>query len=75
MIIGEDKKIIDKKLQRIGGHLSTLQLQKMDREEMEVAMYADMDDNVVKNEVPFIILFYNPAKRISEFSVRIISKK
>ena len=47
----------------------------MDREEMEVAMYADMDDNVVKNEVPFIILFYNPAKRISEFSVRIISKK
>lgn len=75
MIIGEDKKIIEKKINRIGGHLSTLQLQKMDREEIEVAMYADMDDNVIKNEVPFMALFFNPAERTSEFSVRIVSKK
>lgn len=74
MIIGEDKKTIEKKIQRIGGYLSILQLQKMDREEIGMAMYADVDDNAVKNEVPFMILFYNPAKKISEFSVKIIEK-
>ena len=74
MIIGEDKKTIEKKCQRVGGYLSTLQLQELDKEEIEMAMYADVDDNALKNEVHFMILFYNPAKKTSEFSVKIIDK-
>lgn len=71
LIIGEDKRPFEKKVQRLGGHLSTLQLQKMDREEMETAMYSELRGDVKKHEFPFMILFYNPAKTVSEFAVKI----
>lgn len=70
-IIGEDKKTLEKRGQRIGGHLSTLQLQKMGRDELETAMYSELGVDEKKHEFPFMILFYNPAKTVSEFAVRI----
>lgn len=70
-VIGEDKKTLEKRGQRIGGHLSTLQLQKMGRDELETAMYSELGVDEKKHEFPFMILFYNPAKTVSEFAVRI----
>ena len=72
VIIGEDKKPLEKKEQKIGGKLSLLQLQKMDREELENSQYSAFDSNVSKQEFHFIVLFYNPIKTVSEFTIKII---
>ena len=72
VIIGEDKKPLEKKEQKVGGTLSLLQLQKMDREELENSQYSAIDSNVRKQEFHFIVLFYNPIKTVSEFTIKII---
>lgn len=75
VIIGEDKKPLEKKDQKVGGNLSLLQLQKMDREELKAAQFSEFDADVKQPEYPFMVLFYNPAKTISEFAVKIIESK
>ena len=75
VIIGEDKKPLEKKDQKVGETLSLLQLQKMDREELRAAQLSEFDAEVKQQEYPFMIIFYNPAKTVSEFSVRINETK
>ena len=75
VIIGEDKKPLEKKEQKVGGNLSLLQLQKMDREELRVAQLSELDADVKQQECNFMIIFYNPSKTVSEFSVKIIKIK
>lgn len=72
VIIGEGKKPLEKKEQKVGGKLSFLQLQKMDKEELGTAQYSALDSTVMKQEFHFIVLFYNPVKTVSEFSIKII---
>ena len=71
MIIGEDKKPLEKKEQKVGGNLSLLQLQKMDKEELENSQYSALDSNVKRQEFHFIVIFYNPVKTVSEFTIKI----
>lgn len=75
VIIGEDKKPLEKKEQKVGGQLSLLQLQKMDKEELENSQYSALDSNVKRQEFHFIVIFYNPVKTVSEFSIKIIEQK
>lgn len=75
VIIGEDKKPLEKKEQKVGGNLSLLQLQKMDREELRVAQLSELDADVKQQECNFMIIFYNPSKTVREFSVKIIKIK
>lgn len=75
VIIGEDKKPLGKKDQKVGETLSLLQLQKMDKEELSAALLSEFDGEVKQKEYPFMIIFYNLAKTVSEFSVRIIETK
>ena len=72
VIIGEDKKPLEKKEQKVGGNLSLLQLQKMDKEELENSLYSALDVNVKRQAFHFIVLFYNPMKTVSEFTIKII---
>lgn len=72
VIIGEDKKPLEKKEQKVGGNLSLLQLQKMDKEELENSLYLALDANVKRQTFRFIVLFYNPMKTVSEFTIKII---
>lgn len=72
VIIGEDKKPLEKKEQKVGGNLSLLQLQKMDKEELENSLYLALDANVKRQMFHFIVLFYNPMKTVSEFTIKII---
>lgn len=72
VIIGEDKKPLEKKEQKVGGNLSLLQLQKMDKEELENSLYSALDVNVKRQAFHFIVLFYNPVKTVSEFTIKII---
>ena len=72
VIIGEDKKPLEKKEQKVGGNLSLLQLQKMDKEELENSLYLALDANVKRQAFHFIVLFYNPIKTVSEFTIKII---
>lgn len=72
VIIGEDKKPLEKKEQKVGGNLSLLQLQKMDKEELENSLYLALDANVKRQTFHFIVLFYNPMKTVSEFTIKII---
>lgn len=71
VIIGEDKKPLEKKEQKVGGNLSLLQLQKMDKEELENSLYSALDANVKRQVFHFIVLFYNPVKKVNEFYVKI----
>ena len=71
VIIGEDKKPLEKKEQKVGGNLSLLQLQKMDKEELENSQYSALDSNVKRQEFHFIVIFYNPVKTLSEFTIKI----
>lgn len=71
VIIGEDKKPLEKKEQKVGGNLSLLQLQKMDKEELENSQYSALDSNVKRQEFHFIVIFYNPVKTVSEFTIKI----
>lgn len=71
VIIGEDKKPLEKKEQKVGGNLSLLQLQKMDKEELENSQYSALDSNVKRQEFHFIVFFYNPVKTVSEFTIKI----
>lgn len=71
-IIGEDKKPLEKKEQKVGGTLSLFQLQKMDKEELENSQYLALDSNIKKQEFHFIVLFYNPIRTVSEFTIKII---
>lgn len=75
VIIGEDKKPLEKKDQKVGETLSLLQLQKMDKEELRAALLSEFDGEVKQKEYPFMIIFYNLAKTVSEFSVKIIETK
>lgn len=75
VIIGGDKKPLETKEQKVGGKLSLLQLQKMDKEELENSQYSALDANVKRQEFHFIVIFYNPMKTVSEFSVKIIEQK
>lgn len=75
VIIGEDKKPLEKKDQEVGETLSLLQLQKMDKEELRAALLSEFDGEVKQKEYPFMIIFYNLAKTVSEFSVKIIETK
>ena len=75
VIIGEDKKPLEKKEQKVGGNLSLLQLQKMDREELRVAQLSELDADIKQQECNFMIIFYNPSKTVREFSVKIIKIK
>lgn len=72
VIIGEDKKPLEKKEHKIGGKLSLLQLQKMDKEELETAQFSDIDVETRRQDFPFMLLFYNTKKTVSEFAVKII---
>lgn len=72
VIIGEDKKPLEKKEQKVGGKLSHLQLQKMDKEELEAAQLTDSDAENRRQDFPFMLLFYNTKKTVSEFTVKII---
>ncbi len=72
VIIGEDKKPLEKKEQKVGGNLSLLQLQKMDKEELENSLYLALDANVKRQTFHFIVLFYNPMNTVSEFTIKII---
>ena len=72
MIIGEDKKPLEKKEQKVGGKLSFLQLQKMDNEELETAQYSMLDADIKSQKFPFIIIFYNPVKTVAEFYVKVV---
>ena len=47
----------------------------MDREELRAAQLSEFDAEVKQQEYPFMIIFYNPAKTVSEFSVRINETK
>ena len=71
VIIGEDKKPLEKKEQKVGGNLSLLQLQKMDKEELENSLYSALDANVKRQVFHFIVLFYNPVNKVNEFYVKI----
>lgn len=71
VIIGGDKKPLEKKEQKVGGNLSLLQLQKMDKEELENSQYSALDSNVKRQEFHFIVIFYNPVKTVSEFTIKI----
>ena len=75
VIIGEDKKPLEKKEQRVGEKLSFLQLQKMDKEELEATQFSELDAGNMQQDFPFVIIFYNPVKTVREFSVRIIKIK
>ena len=75
VIIGEDKKPLEKKEQRVGEKLSFLQLQKMDREELKATQFTEFDADVKQSEYPFMVFFYNPVKTVSEFTVKIIENK
>lgn len=75
VIIGEDKKPLEKKEQKVGGKLTLLQLQKMDKEELEAAQFLEFNADVKQLDYPFMVLFYNPVKTVSEFSVKIIQIK
>lgn len=75
VIIGEDKKPLGKKEQRIGEKLSFLQLQKMDKEELEATQFSKMDAENMQQGFPFMVIFYNPVKTVREFSVKIIKIK
>ena len=75
VIIGEDKKPLEKKEQRVGEKLSFLQLQKMDREELKATQFREFDADVKQSEYPFMVFFYNPVKTVSEFTVKIIENK
>mgnify|MGYP000016078571 FL=1 len=72
VIIGEDKKPLEKKEQKVGGKLSHLQLQKMDKGELETAQLTDSDAENRRQDFPFMLLFYNTKKTVSEFTVKII---
>lgn len=72
VIIGEDKKTLGKKEQKVGVKLSHLQLQKMDKEELETAQLTDLDAGTRRKDFPFMFLFYNTKKTVSEFTVKII---
>ena len=75
VIIGEDKKPLEKKEQRIGGKLTLLQLQKMDKGELEAAQFSELNAGNMQQDYPFMIVFYNPVKTVREFSVKIIKIK
>lgn len=75
MIIGEDKKPLEKMQQKVGGKLSLFQLQTMDKEELGNALHHGEEPNVKKQNFPFMILFCNPVKTVSEFSVKVIENK
>ncbi len=75
VLIGEDKKPLEKKEQKIGGKLSFLQLQKMDKEELEATQLSELAIENMQQDFPFIIIFYNPVKTVREFSVKIIKIK
>lgn len=75
VLIGEDKKPLEKKEQKVGGKLSFLQLQKMDKEELEATQLSELDIENMQQDFPFIIIFYNPVKTVREFSVKIIKIK
>ena len=75
VIIGEDKKPLGKKEQRIGEKLSFLQLQKMDKEELEATQFSKLDAENMQQGFPFMVIFYNPVKTVREFSVKIIKIK
>lgn len=75
VIIGEDKKPLEKKEQKIGGKLTLLQLQKMNKEELETAQFSELNADVRHPEYPFMVLFYNTVKTVSEFTVKIIENK
>lgn len=72
MIIGEDKKTLEKKEQKVGGKLSFLQLQKMDKEELEFAQFSELGEETKRQFFPFLVIFYNPVKTVREFAVKII---
>lgn len=75
VIIGEDKKPLEKKDQKVGGQLSLLQLQKMDKEEMETAQFSGHDIEIKQQYFPFMLIFYNPKRTVSEFTVKIVYVK
>ena len=47
----------------------------MDKEELRAALLSEFDGEVKQKEYPFMIIFYNLAKTVSEFSVKIIETK
>lgn len=71
MIIGEDRNPLEKKVQKVGVSLSHFQLQVMDKDELESALSAETGEGTKKADCPFMVLFYNPAKTVSEFAVKI----
>ena len=75
MIIGEDKKPLEKMEQKLGVKLSLFQLQTMDKEELENAVQLGQDIDVKKQYFSFMIIFCNPAKAVSEFTVKAIKNK
>ncbi len=75
VLIGEDKKPLEKKEQKIGGKLTLLQLQKMDKGELEAAQFSELNAGNMQQDYPFMIGFYNPVKTVREFSVKIIKIK
>lgn len=75
VIIGEDKKPLGKKDQKVGGKLSLLQLQKMDKEELEATQFSGFEADVKQPKYSFMIIFCNPVKTVSEFAVKITEIK
>ena len=75
MIIGEDKKPMEKMQQKVGGKLSLFQLQTMGKEELENALHLEQDTDAKKQCFPFIFLFYNPKKTVNEFAVEILNDR
>lgn len=71
IIIGENNKPLGKKFQKIGGHLSHLQLQNMDKEELEHNILPELNEQAWKQSFPFMVLFYNPAKEVREFTIKL----